>query len=101
MSEQIPPCPFCGDEPAVDMADGGPWLLCAERACPIAGLRFTPEAWNRRAAPPATQAYLDWFRTPFTGSAEQMGEQEGRLRAAMLAEWPGPSPAAPAPPAPA
>lgn len=74
MSNQLLPCPFCGnDEPTHDEGDQSAWVQCTNLECgmcgPIAsGPSLAATAWNRRAIQPAAGEPVAWmYDTPNNG----------------------------------
>ncbi len=45
MSNELLPCPYCGEEP---QPRGTRWVMCVTEDCPNRASAFTPEEWNRR-----------------------------------------------------
>jgi len=57
MDAELKPCPFCGDRQYLDKSRveqrrehdlKGDYVLHNDNACPLAGLMFEADSWNRR-----------------------------------------------------
>lgn len=76
MSEELNPCPFCGNEPALYWYGVG----CVTSGCLLNGLHLDSDKWNRRAQPAEAEGVKRWNGLKLAAeAAEEDGPWEPRL----------------------
>lgn len=73
MSEELKPCPFCGDTPRMVPSGEGFEVVCGNKKCEFCG-SLPLAAWNRRAPPPEPKRGAEVEKALSYFTKEQEGE---------------------------
>jgi hypothetical protein len=97
MSEELKPCPFCGNK-AVDLGEYGPdlkpilprVLACLNPYCPIRGDRFSIEQWKTRPVEDELHEAINQLLWAISGEGKKdLFEREIKIAQGALAKAKG------------
>ena len=96
MSNEPPPCPFCGSQPELIAEESLVDTRCPGW-CPVSGEAYSPTAWNRRTAsawisvedalPIDGRDVLAWYGTPYISFHLTYSGYFGWAGDAMVTHW--------------
>ncbi len=81
MSEELKPCPFCGNEPAPYWKGVG----CVTSGCLLNGLHLDADKWNRRAQPAEAEGSVEmgsdaWMALHLLDRLDVSADEEPRVQ---------------------